>query len=111
MEGVENTERLLDRLTAAMARFQEQLERVYRQQRERDEARRLREEQVHDAVFEVFCESYVKQVFEILDCRLSLLLPKVLSRYRRGGLRGIGPAFWFTWTSMPHIERRRTTTF
>lgn len=46
VEGAENTESLLDRLTSAMARFQEQLDRVYRQQREREEARRLREEQV-----------------------------------------------------------------
>lgn len=46
VEGAENTERLLDRLTSAMARFQEQLDRVYRQQRERDDARRLRNDQV-----------------------------------------------------------------
>lgn len=50
VEGAENTERLLDRLTSAMARFQEQLDRVYRQQRERDDARRLR----NDQVFTVF---------------------------------------------------------
>lgn len=45
MEGAESTESLLDRLTSAMARFQEQLDRVYRQQKEREDARRLREEQ------------------------------------------------------------------
>ncbi|CAN0044149.1 unnamed protein product [Ectocarpus fasciculatus] len=48
VEGAENTEALLDRLTSAMARFQEQLDRIHRQQREREEARRLREEQDHD---------------------------------------------------------------
>ncbi|CAB1111800.1 unnamed protein product [Ectocarpus sp. CCAP 1310/34] len=48
VEGAENTEALLDRLTSAMARFQEQLDRIHRQQREREEARRLREEQDND---------------------------------------------------------------
>lgn len=52
VEGAENTERLLDRLTSAMARFQEQLDRVYRQQREREEARKLRNDQV---LFLVLC--------------------------------------------------------
>lgn len=46
VEGAEGTETLLDRLTSAMARFQEQLDRIYRQQKEREDARRLREEQV-----------------------------------------------------------------
>ncbi|CAM9239967.1 unnamed protein product [Discosporangium mesarthrocarpum] len=46
VEGTPSTtETLLQRLTGAMARFQEQLDRVTRQQRERDEARRLRQEQ------------------------------------------------------------------
>lgn len=55
VEGVEGTERILDRLTAAMARFQEQLDRIYRQQREREEARRLREEQVRLFSVENLC--------------------------------------------------------
>lgn len=46
VEGAEGTETLLDRLTSAMERFQEQLDRIYRQQKEREDARRLREEQV-----------------------------------------------------------------
>lgn len=49
VEGAESTEGLLDRLTSAMARFQEQLDRVYRLQKEREDARRLREEQVTGA--------------------------------------------------------------
>lgn len=49
VEGAEGTESLLDRLTSAMARFQEQLDRIYRVQKEREDARRLREEQVTGA--------------------------------------------------------------
>lgn len=57
VEGMESTEMLLDRLTAAMARFQEQLDLVYRQQTEREEARRLREEQVD--LFSSFVASFI----------------------------------------------------
>ncbi|CAM9395024.1 unnamed protein product [Scytosiphon promiscuus] len=48
VEGAEGTETLLDRLTSAMERFQEQLDRIHRQQKEREDARRLREEQDND---------------------------------------------------------------
>lgn len=67
VEGAENTEALLDRLTSAMARFQEQLDRVHRQQREREEARRLREEQVRVA-------SCTAHAWKLLVLLLRLLL-------------------------------------
>lgn len=54
VEGTENTEKLLDRLTGAMAQFQEQLDMVYRQQREREDARRLREEQVTSKTVSIY---------------------------------------------------------
>lgn len=67
---MESTERLLDRLTSAMARFQEQLDRVYRQQREREEARRLRNDQVF---FFVYFWSYCHR-FTYIQC-LRFCLP------------------------------------
>jgi phage FluMu protein gp41 len=46
VEGAVSAEALLDRISAAMARFQDQVDNLRRAQREREATRQLREEQV-----------------------------------------------------------------
>lgn len=83
MEGAESTEGLLDRLTAAMARFQEQLDRVYRQQKDREDARRLREEQVTNE-----CSRYSS-----LDAMAGRQTGRHCNRWVAGVFCGLRPLF------------------